>query len=203
MASVTDVVNVALRLIGQTPISSLTDGSSTANVMDDLYTEARDQLLRIHPWNFATKRVKLAQSSNTPVFEFDYAYPLPSDWIRTISVHDNDAGYGGLYYRTEFLVNQNVIVCNSDQVYLRYVYQVSDPNYMTPDFRECLELLLARNAAIPISSSNVMFEALDKKFTKVLGRARSSDAMGGYPEMRPRGSWAKSRNGRSDDYFSN
>jgi hypothetical protein len=202
MPSVTDMVNVSLRLIGQTPISSLTDGSTTANVMDDLYTEARDQLLRMHNWNFATKRSKLAQSSTAPPFEFDYAYPLPSDWIRTVSAHDNDAGYGGLLYRMEFVGSQRVIVCNSDQVYLRYVYQVSDANLMTPDFRECLEILLARNGALAIASSNVMFDTYDKKFKQVLARARSTDSMGSYPEMRPKGSWAKSRNGRSDDYFS-
>ena len=98
MPAVTDIVNKSLRMIGATRITSLTDGSTNANAANDIYTEVRDELLRSHPWNFATKRAKLAQSATTPTFEFDYAYPLPSDWIRTVSVHDNDPRYGTLFY---------------------------------------------------------------------------------------------------------
>jgi len=203
MSSVTEIVNIALRKIGQTNITSIDDGTATANVANDLYTEARDELLRIHPWNFAIKRVKLAQSSNTPIFEFDYAYPLPSDWIRTVSVHDNDGGYGSLKHRMEFLVNQRVIVCNSDQVYLRYVHRVTDPNFMTPDFRSTLESLLSRNMSIAISNSDNMYEIFDKEYKRSLARARSTDGMGSSPEQRPRGSWASVRSGRKDDWIDN
>src|SRR5687768_15522866 len=111
MPSDTDVVNVAMRLIGQSPIVSLSDGTANANTADDLYEAVRDDLLRSHPWNFATKRVQLARSATTPGFEFDYAYVLPADWLRTISVHDNDAGHGTILYRTEQVNGQNVVVC--------------------------------------------------------------------------------------------
>ena len=77
MAGETDVINAALRLVGASPITSLTDGTNSANVADDLYDEVRDDLLRSHPWNFATQRVKLAKSSTTPTFEFDNAFPVP------------------------------------------------------------------------------------------------------------------------------
>jgi len=202
MPSVTDVVNVAMRKIGQTPIVSLTDGSTTANAADDIYEQCRDNLLRMHPWNFATKRIKLAQSANAVPFEFDYAYPVPADWIRTVSVHNNDAGYGTLLYRMEFLVNQRVILCNADQCYLRYIYQVTDPNYMTADFRECLALDMARTLAITLASSNTMYDQLTTEFKRTLARARSTDGMGSFPELRPRGSWASARGGNKNDFFS-
>ena len=202
MPGVTDVINVALRRIGANAITSLTDGSNEANVADDVYEGLRDDLLRSNNWNFATKRRKLAQSATAPTFEFDYAYPLPSDWIRTISVHDNDAGYGTILYRMEEVNSQRCIVANSDQIYLRYVYKVTDPNKMSADFRDALSYAIARDLSIPLAASNTMFQLMDQKLNQSLSRARSSDGMGGFPEMRPRGSWAKSRGGRSDEYFS-
>ena|SRR3990167_1037347 len=201
MPGETDVINAAARLVGATPITSLTDGTTTANVADDIYTELRDHLLRSHPWNFAIKRQKLAQSATDPTFEFDHAYPLPSDWLRTVSVHDNDAGHGTILYRMEQIGGQRAIVTSSDQVYLRYVSRVEDPNLMTPDFRRVLEVSLARDLAIPLASSNTLQEQLARQADRVMNQARSTDALGSSPELRPRGSWATSRGGRRRDQF--
>jgi len=203
MPGVTDVINVALRHIGQTPIVSLTDGSTSANTADDIYEELRDSLLRAHNWNFATKRVKLAQSATAPAFEFDYAYPLPSDWLRTVSVHDNDAGHGTVLYRMEQISGQNAIVTSSSALYLRYVHRVTDPNLMTADFRTTLEFALARDLAIPLAGSRTLRTDMGDEFKSAKAAARSSDAMGSFPELRPRGSWAASRGGgRRDDFMS-
>jgi hypothetical protein len=203
MPSETDVVNVGLRLIGATTITSLSDGSTNANTADDIYSEIRDDLLRSHPWNFATKRVQLAQSATDPSFEFDHAYVLPSDWLRNISVHDNDAGHGTVLFRTEQVNGQLAIVSSSDAIYLRYVARVTDPNLMAADFRRALSLSIARDLAIPLASSNSMQEQYAVAVSSALARARSADGLGGFPELRPRGSWAASRGGfRKDDFLS-
>ena len=78
MADDTAITNYALRLLKAQRITSLTDGSNNANAANDVFTQVRDELIRAHNWNFATKRQKLAQSSTTPTFEFDNAYPLPA-----------------------------------------------------------------------------------------------------------------------------
>ena len=191
----TDICNVALRRIGASRIVSLTDGSTSANVANDIYEEVRDDLLRSHPWNFATKRVKLAQSATAPTFEFDHAYPYPSDWLRTISVHDNDAGHGTVLYRSELIGTQHAIITSSDDVWLRYVSRVTDPNLMAPDFRKAFELALARDMAIALTSSNQLHESMSILAERALNKARSNDALGAFPELRPRGSWATSRGG--------
>lgn len=203
MSGVTDVVNRGLRLIGATRITSLTDGSTSANAANDIYTEVRDELLRSHPWNFATKRTALAQSATTPGFEFDYAYPLPSDWLRTVSVCDNDAGFGTILFRMEIVGSQKCILASTNQLYLRYIYQVTDPNQMTSDFRTALSYALARELAIPLTNSNTIQEKYATQSMLKLAKARSTDALGASPELRPRGSWASSRGGYNrNDRFS-
>jgi len=201
MPGETDVVNVALIRIGASRITSLTDGSPSANAANDIYALTRDKLLRAHPWNFASKRVKLAQSSTDPTFEYDFAYPLPADWIRNVSVHDNDAGHGTIDFRTELNDTQRAIVTSVDAVYLRYVAQITDANLMAPDFRDALEFALARDLAIKLTSSNTLRDEMSTEATKAKAAARSSDAMGAPPERRPIGSWVTARGGRRNDIF--
>lgn len=195
MTSETDIVNVALHHVGGQRIVSLTDGSKGANVANDVYTEIKDGLLRSHPWNFATKRQKLAQSSTAPTFEFDHAYPIPSDWLRTTSVSDNDAGYGALLYRMELIGTQRAIITSADDVWMRYVARITDPNLMSSDFRTAFEFVLASIFAIPIASSRSLRVDMAREARLALATARSTDAIGAPPELRPRGSWAASRGG--------
>ena len=195
MASETDIANAALTKIGASTITSFSDGSKNANRIAIQYPFVRDDLLRRHNWNFSTKRLKLAQSATAPASEFDYAYPLPSDWIRTINVSDSDEGVTGLIYREEIVAMQRCLLVNADQVYLRYVADVTDPNAMPPDFKWALVVSLARSVAVSIANSNTMEDQLRSEAEIALNRAKSSDGMGASPEQRPRGSWATSRNG--------
>jgi hypothetical protein len=193
MASETSIANVALRLVGGTRITSLTQGTPNANAVQDLYIHVRDELLE-YPWNFATKRVQLAKSTTAPTFGYDNAFALPSDWLYTISAHDNDEGVGTIDFRHEQVASQNVISSDVDKVYLIYTYKEIDPNLMTPGFRKALASALARDLAITVANSNILEDQLSKRATKDLARAKSQDAMGSFPEPRPRGSWANSRN---------
>lgn len=196
MASETDVINIALREVGAERITSLADkNSKSANVANDVYTHKRDTLLRGHSWNFATVRVKLAKLAGEPVFEFDNAFAVPFDWMRNVSVHDNDAGHGTVRYKAEFQDGQRVILANTDDIWLRYVKRVTDPNFMTEDFIEALVYALATVFAIPLASSRTLRDEMRVEARSWLAAARSSDALGSFPELRPRGSWANRRGG--------
>jgi hypothetical protein len=199
MPGETDVINQGLREIGATPIVDRTDGSPSANTVDDVYDDIRDDLLRSHNWNFATKRVKLARTTTDPAFEFDYAYALPADWLRTISVHENDAGHGAVLHRMELIGTQRCIVASSEDIWLRYVAKITDPNLMATDFRRALAYSLAEALAIPLASSNTLRQQMESKASRKLASARSADAQGAFPELRPKGSWASSRGGRYRD----
>ena len=204
MTSKTNIANTALRLIGAGRVTNVdTDNTPKSQIILDLYEDIKKELLRSHNWNFATKRQKLAQSSTVPEFEFDYAYPLPSDWVRTNSVSDNDAGHSTLIYRMEMVGTQRCIICSSDQLYLRYIYNVTDPNLFSSDFVRAFELLLGRDLALPIAASRTLRADLDAEYKKVLSQAKSTDSQGQFPELRPLGSWASSRHGRRSDDFLN
>lgn len=195
MPSVTDIYNGALRLVGGSRVTSPTDGSKNANVANDIYPALRDDLLASSPWNFATKRQQLARSSTAPGFGFTYAFPLPSDWIRNVSVHGDEAGAGSLNFREEVVNDQRAIVVNSADCYIRYIFRQTDPNMMSANFLRALELAMARDLAVPIANSNTLEDQLARKAERALATARSTDALGAFPERRPRGAWASVRGG--------
>ena len=71
----------ALIMIGASPLSSFSEGTDSAQVTDRLYDDIRDLVLGMYPWSFSYKKVQLAKTTATPVSEWLYEYPLPSDRI--------------------------------------------------------------------------------------------------------------------------
>ena len=196
MSSDTDIVNRALRLLKANRVTSLTDGSNNANAANDVFAEVREDLLRTHNWNFAQKWVQLAKLSEAPAFEFDNAFALPSDWMRTVSVHDNDAGGGPApLYREGEVDDQGVILSSADEMWMRYVYRVTDPNRMAADFRAAFSYALALAMPGVSNLSAPREERLDGRAERRLRRAKHADALGSVPERRPVGSWVTSRGG--------
>lgn len=200
MATETGICNSALLKVGGRRISSLTENKKNAVICNELYATLRDDLLRQHAWNFAVKRRKLAQLSAVPTYEFDFAYQMPTDWLRTLAVHNNDGGYGRVEYRIE---ESRTLLSSADEIWLKYVRLVTDPNEMTSDFRELLATYLGRELAIPIAESNTLWDKLDGELRRRLRRARSADSIEDFPDRRPEGSWAEARHatsGRHDDW---
>ena len=58
-----DLVNLALVRLGANRITSLSDGSKNANEANAIYALIRDDLLREHPWSFATRYENLFRST--------------------------------------------------------------------------------------------------------------------------------------------
>lgn len=193
--SQTALVNYAARLVAASRITALTDGTKNANVAQDIYAICLDDLLASHNWNFATRRAKLARSSSTPTFGYDYAYVLPSDWLKTVSVHDNDNGDGTVDAKEEEVAGQGVICASVEDLYLVYVGTVTDVNRMPAKFRMAFVTALARDIAIAIADSNAIRDYFDGRARKALLAAQSVDAQGSAPEKRPAGSWVTSRGG--------
>lgn len=189
MASVVGICNSALIKLGATPVMSLNDGSKNANLCNAQFERLRDELLRSHVWNFASARRSLAQLAESPSFGFDYAYQLPSDWLRTVSVHDDDAGRGAVEYKIE----GRRLLSNASGIHLRYIREVTDPNDMDAAFRETLAWKIAADLALPITQSTTTREQMTEGLRRALANARSVDAIEDFPEAFPESDWILER----------
>ena len=146
-----DICNLALDHLKQSPINSITTPiSNTEYIFKRWYDTVRMAALRAHPWKFATKRITLTPTGTAPPFGFAYAYNLPSDFIRKISIGDD---YLGDLRLTHVIENGQILTPSGSSaqtdtgdastLYLRYVYDCVDVNKFDSLFIAFFALKLA------------------------------------------------------------
>lgn len=93
MPSEVDIANVALSRIGDDATVSSFDppeGSAQADHCAKFYPIARDSLLEMYEWNWATTRDTLAPLDVTPPGRWRYVYACPSDMLKALNVFPPD-----------------------------------------------------------------------------------------------------------------
>lgn len=186
MASEVDICNLALAHLGDTAtVSSLypPEGSAQAEHCARFYPIARDSLLEMHMWNFATTRANLAMLTAT-MPEWTYVYAAPNDMLNAIAVLPPEASddysarimptdlYGyttiqnlpfnwaGTYtpqpFSMETLTDGTQVICTDQQsAVLRYTRFVTDTTLYSPLFVTALSWHLASMLAGPILKGDV------------------------------------------------
>ena len=203
MATKTSIANIAIGRIGSTRITDIdVDTSNEAIKARDLFDDARDDVLRAHTWNFATRRQKLAQLVEKPEFGYDFAYTLPTGFLRVVSVHGSDQLRDHIEYKLENIdvasTGTQVLVSNWNQVYLRYIVRVTDVNLMTPDFRQCFAYYMASDLALGIKKSQSLSDKMFVRYKRKLASAKSVDGIEDFQDEFPDSSWVTARHGGTE-----
>ena len=162
-SSDSEVGNSALKRLGVGLIVNLNDGSDQATVLNTIYANTRDRILRELAWNFAQFRVQLASDpTKTPVFGYNYAYPLPTKplCLRVNEVNPDDAVYDiENTIDSTGAIQGKVIVTDEPSIQIRYTGQVTDPTLFDPSFVEALASDLAAQIAYPLTESEAKTKA--------------------------------------------
>lgn len=174
MASVVNMCNSALNLLGASTISSLTDDTKNARLCNQRYEPVRNRVFRSHAWNCLHKRVQLAQNSTAPVIEYDHAYALPSDCLRVLKIHNGttDSIADALDYKLE---GRNIIT-DEDTVYAIYIALDTDPNNYDTYLRESISHQLAADLCYAITNNATLANQYMTRADERLREARFIDA---------------------------
>jgi len=174
MASVVNMCNSALNLLGASTISALTDDTKNARLCNQRYEPVRNRVFRSHAWNCLHKRVQLAQNSTSPVVEYDYAYALPSDCLRVLKIHNGttDSIATSLDYKLE---GRN-IVTDLDTIFLIYIALDTDPNNYDTYLRESISHQLAADICYAITNNATLANNYMGRADERLREARFIDA---------------------------
>lgn len=210
MASEVDICNLALGNLGdRATVASIDppEGSAQAEHCARFYPIARDSLLEMHQWGFATKQVALAEFA-TPVVGWDHSYAQPSDLLKPIEILTSSTlgspstfsqSIGGvvspcineweawnLNRQVDFSLEADssgarIIYTNQASAWMRYIARVDDTMKFTPLFVEALSWKLASMLAGPIIKGDA--GAAESKrcmqmMQSVLGEARRTDSQG-------------------------
>lgn len=208
MASEVDICNVALTHLGDSAtVASLDppEGSAQAEHCARFYPIARDAMLSMHPWSFATRRHKLAQLVDAPP-GWTYAYTLPTDALDIFAVlgpGEIDPGstpYASTlqhpYTREVNDSGNQVLYCHVDNAVARYSVRVEDTTRFPPLFVTALSWHLAAMLAGPIIKGDAgMAEAkrCEQMMLMFLGQARSIDSNQHHKTMHHTPDWVAAR----------
>jgi len=174
MASVVNICNSALNLLGASTISALTDDTKNARLCNQRYEPVRNRVFRSHAWNCLHKRVQLAQNSTAPVVEYSYAYALPSDCLRVLKVHNGttDSIASSIDYKLE---GRN-IVTDEGTIYLIYIAIDTDPNNYDTYLQESISHQLAADLAYAVTNNATLADKYMVRADERLREARFIDA---------------------------
>jgi hypothetical protein len=192
-----EIVNMALVRLGDYGISSMpaVAGDGKPGRFANLYyAPVRDALLRSHPWNFAVKRASLASSAtDTPEFEYEYTYPLPSDFLKMIRTYAESEGFED-DYRIEHGTDGTVLRSHDDaDVEIEYIARVTDVSRFDPIFVQCLALNLAAAMCMALADNANLLMAIKEELKEITPAARTTDAQEGTPRAMMADPWVTAR----------
>ena len=172
--SIVEICNSALHKIGANRITSLTDTSKSAIIINDQYDRLRKEVLRSHPWNFAIAYISLAATVNTPIWtDYTFEFLLPSDVLRVLNTNltsDDDWEVG---YNND---GNKVIFCNSDTLIVRYIKDVENTTRFDACFDEALSFRIAADIAYALVQSQTVQTNMFNMYKAQLAIAMSFDA---------------------------
>lgn len=165
MANVTtevEVANLAIRRCGGTLISALDDGSRNADLVDLFFSDTRDEVMRSFSWNcLLTREDALVAAVVTS--EFAYAYTLPADCLRVISLN----GDQNHIYRIE----SGVILCDVADPVLLYIRQEATVTDWDPILLEAIVARVASKIAYPMTADMQLAGLMMQEFVLALTMA--------------------------------
>jgi hypothetical protein len=167
MASKIGLINNALILIGDLPLTSLVGATRAHVVATSLYDSVVKNELTKYRWGFARKKAQLSLVNGAPVGdEWQVMHTMPSDLLTLIKI-DPAINYQILGDRVYSNFNGNL--------YCDYIYDVPESEWPAY-FSKTIEYALAMDFAPAIRDSASSVEIMSAQYLNASRMARYTDA---------------------------
>lgn len=190
MADKVTIVNRALSLLGAEPITSLSDNTPEAQIASRFYDTSRKAILSEAPWDFALKRDELNQTTDTVEWyenQENFIFQLPSDIIRIWRISSDSVNWR---------IEQEYLICDSDEVGILYVFDQTDTTKYSPSFVDAFADKLAADMCYAVINSNTEAKLLLEKYEgQSLPKATAINAQTGTPREVDDNLWSLAKYG--------
>jgi hypothetical protein len=161
------LINNALILIGDVPLTSLTSGTRAQVVATSLYDNIVQSELSKHRWGFARKKAELSKDVAAPVgTEWQTTYTLPADMQVLIKLNPS----------IPYQILGDKVYCNySGTLYCDYIYSPSEGEFPAY-FSKMIEYALAMDFAPSIRDSASSMQILANQYLNASRMARYTDS---------------------------
>lgn len=192
------LANLALDLIGANYIAAMNEASKEARACNRNYDICRKAVLRDHPWNFATKRAVLDSADPTPPdFGYENRFALPDDFIRVHTLFYSD---GSRVDEGAYRLEGGFLLTDESELWLKYVYDVTDAAKFDPLFDEALSAKLAATICYLITASETRQAEMEQMYRDKLQKAKFTDSAEDPSQQLDVDEWIRARNGNSSNF---
>lgn len=184
------IANLALSILGEESIISLTEDVARARTMNLWYEHIRDVVLSDHVWNSVSARRQLSEDSTSPDFGFDHQYQLPSNFLRLVQFNDG---------KTAFRIEGKKLLTDASTARIRYIKKETDPNQFEPLLVAAIAARLAAETAEEITGDPEREAKAWQRYKEKMQSARGVDAQQGPLEVFEATDWIDARRNWNDD----
>lgn len=181
MAYSTEIGNFALGHIGVNyEISDLeTEQSREAKAIRRFWDVCLEQVLRDHPWGFATKVLTLNLVEEDPNTDWLFSYRYPSDCLfvrKILSGVNITTPFDAIDYKLSVDVSGRLIMTNQEDAVLEYTKTVSDFNTVPSDFKMAFSYRLGMYICAGLTSGDPfkIKESCEKSYLFEISKAEAN-----------------------------
>jgi hypothetical protein len=147
-------------------INSFEDSTREAIMCKAMYKTTKDAILSKHPWSCSVFQEVLAETSNTPLFDFKNEFQLPSGYIRVL--------------KTDNLGNRYRILKDkllSDQDDIELLYQKDPGEEFYPAYLvRVIEFRMAEILSLSLVQDENMAQLYQRNYLLSMREARATDS---------------------------
>ena len=186
----TSIANLALTRLGADRITDIdTEQTENANKIRAVFDFLRDEVLRSHPWNFATQRVNFNKLTTTPLFGFLNQFQIPGNVLRILPV-----GTGGDSSRaTDYKVEGDKVLSNDTTFQAKCILRIEDTTKWDSGFVEVFAARLQAELAYAIVNNRTLAADLFTLYLAKLRAIKGIDAMEDTPDPLTADLWINAR----------
>lgn len=175
MASKINICNIALQKVGANRITSLDDGTAEANFCSTVYDQIVEEVISEGAWSAAIRRASLAQTTNTPAFEYTYEYQLPVD-PRCISVVEINAC---LASEVPYVIEGDKLLCNETSAQIKYTVFLTSSSSYGVFLTSAIVARLAWELSYNFTGNASLVADYEQRYMLQLQKSLASDALQG------------------------
>lgn len=187
MADQVEIYNMALLVLGEPVASDPEETDPSVIKMNAMFPSARDETMRLHPWNSCMELAQLAAQGSGPAFGFANRFKLPTDpfCLRAWKLDDDTIKWK--------VLGREIHTDAGGPLNLEFISRKIDISSWDALLAHAVAMRLAAKVAFSITNKRLKEEAAVKAFQVALIEARSPDGQEGTPDLIVADDFVKSR----------
>ena len=183
MTSRTEMYNLVLDVLKEAArIDAYNEATTLAQRINRQYDLTRRELLQIHPWKFAKRRVSVNKYTTNPAFGWSYQYPLPDNYLQMHPIQEGGTFEGDFvkydiesYDVSETEAIRMIVTNHATPIKFTYTADVENTGLFSPLFVRALVLKMAVYVGHAITNKASYVERADQLYKETMLLAKGTD----------------------------